>query len=72
MGRAPQRLHVNKVDGVHAGGDWALLEQHLTGANPPLHVHEDEAIYVLQAVIQDQDITVPSVTFSDACASSVY
>ncbi len=43
-------VHLNKAVGADTGGAWALLEQHTTGANPPLHLHEreDEAFYVLQ------------------------
>jgi mannose-6-phosphate isomerase-like protein (cupin superfamily) len=43
-------VHVNKAVGAETGGAWALVEQHVTGANPPLHQHdrEDEAFYVLE------------------------
>lgn len=42
--------HRNKAEGPDTGGAWALIEQEVTGSNPPLHVHEreDEAFYVLQ------------------------
>jgi len=42
-------LHLNKVEGADTDGAWALVEQHVLGANPPLHLHEreDEAFYVL-------------------------
>lgn len=43
-------VRINKAVGADTGGMWALLEQHVTGATPPLHQHdrEDEAFYVLQ------------------------
>jgi mannose-6-phosphate isomerase-like protein (cupin superfamily) len=43
-------LHINKAVGVNTNGAWALVEQHINGANPPLHQHdrEDEAWYVLR------------------------
>jgi mannose-6-phosphate isomerase-like protein (cupin superfamily) len=42
-------LHLNKVESADTDGAWALLEQEVLGANPPLHLHEreDEAFYVL-------------------------
>jgi mannose-6-phosphate isomerase-like protein (cupin superfamily) len=42
-------LHINKAVDADTNGAWALVEQHVTGANPPLHQHEreDEAWYVL-------------------------
>jgi quercetin dioxygenase-like cupin family protein len=48
--RAQGNLHINKAVGADTDGAWALLEQHVSGANPPLHQHdrEDEAFYVLQ------------------------
>jgi mannose-6-phosphate isomerase-like protein (cupin superfamily) len=43
-------VHINKAVGADTDGAWALVEQHVTGANPPLHQHdrEDEAFYVLE------------------------
>lgn len=42
--------HRNNAEGKDTGGSWALIEQEVTGSNPPLHQHEreDEAFYVLQ------------------------
>src|SRR5688500_12484290 len=47
-------VHLNKAVAADTGGAWALLEQHTTGANPPLHLHEreDEAFYVLQGQVR--------------------
>jgi mannose-6-phosphate isomerase-like protein (cupin superfamily) len=47
-------LHINKVVDSDTGGGWTLVEQHVTGANPPLHQHEreDEAFYVLQGRVR--------------------
>jgi mannose-6-phosphate isomerase-like protein (cupin superfamily) len=47
-------VHVNRVVGSDTGGGWTLVEQHVTGANPPLHQHEheDEAFYVLQGRVR--------------------
>ena len=54
--------HHNKAEGQDTGGAWALIEQEVTGGNPPLHLHEreDEAFYVLQGrlrvTVGDEDI----------------
>lgn len=42
-------FHVTKAEGADTDGAWALVEQEILGANPPLHrhEHEDEAFYVL-------------------------
>jgi mannose-6-phosphate isomerase-like protein (cupin superfamily) len=47
-------LHFNKAVAADTNGAWALVEQHMTGANPPLHQHdrEDEAWYVLQGRVR--------------------
>jgi mannose-6-phosphate isomerase-like protein (cupin superfamily) len=47
-------LHFNKAVAADTNGSWALVEQHMTGANPPLHQHdrEDEAWYVLQGRVR--------------------
>lgn len=47
-------LHINKAVDADTNGAWALVEQHVTGANPPLHQHEreDEAWYVLQGRVR--------------------
>jgi mannose-6-phosphate isomerase-like protein (cupin superfamily) len=43
-------VRFNKAVGTDTGGAWALVEVHVTGADPPLHQHdrEDEAFYVLE------------------------
>ncbi len=43
-------LHLKKAESADTGGAWALVEQRVTGSNPPLHVHqrEDEAFYILR------------------------
>lgn len=43
-------IHFNKASNADTGGGWALVQQHVTGANPPWHQHdrEDEAFYVLE------------------------
>ena len=47
-------IHFNKAVDADTGGAWTLVEQHVTGANPPLHQHEreDEAFYVLQGEVR--------------------
>src|SRR3954452_9944568 len=52
--KAMGNLHINKAVDVDTNGAWTLVEQHVTGANPPLHQHEreDEAWYVLQGRVQ--------------------
>lgn len=52
--KAMGNLHINKAVDVDTNGAWTLVEQHVTGANPPLHQHEreDEAWYVLQGRVR--------------------
>ncbi|MGH3889505.1 MAG: cupin domain-containing protein [Pseudonocardiaceae bacterium] len=47
-------IHLNKAEGVDTDGAWALVEQEVLGANPPLHLHEreDEAFFVLQGRVR--------------------
>src|SRR5215212_4941126 len=47
-------VHINKAVATDTGGAWTLVEQHMTGENPPLHQHEreDEAWYVLQGRVR--------------------
>ena len=47
-------VHLNKAASADTNGAWALVEQHVVGANPPLHQHdhEDEAWYVLQGRVR--------------------
>jgi mannose-6-phosphate isomerase-like protein (cupin superfamily) len=49
-------VHINKAVHADTNGAWALVEQHIIGANPPLHQHdrEDEAWYVLQGRVRVQ------------------
>lgn len=46
--------HRNKAEAGDTGGAWALVEQEVTGSNPPLHLHEreDEAFYVLSGRVR--------------------
>jgi uncharacterized RmlC-like cupin family protein len=47
-------VQLAKAEGTQTGGAWALLEQEVTGGNPPLHLHEreDEGFYVLQGRVR--------------------
>jgi quercetin dioxygenase-like cupin family protein len=60
-----------KLEGVQAGGEWAVVEWHLrAGDEPPIHTHtrEDETLYVLEgaitAYVGDQRIDVEAGSYA--------